>query len=100
MIPGASRGIRIIERKPRLTLVGRVAAGSSDPGARAHRGSLSIPADFFHPKADFLLEVRGDSMIKIGIFEGDLIAVPDKTQVARNGEIVVARVGEEVTKTL
>ncbi len=97
MIPGASRGIRIIEEESQgLPIVGRVAAGSPILAQEHIEDHLSIPADFFHPKADFLLEVRGDSMIKIGIFEGDLIAV-HKTQVARNGEIVVARVGEEVT---
>ncbi|MEN9465859.1 MAG: hypothetical protein RL217_2040 [Pseudomonadota bacterium] len=97
MIPGASRGIRIIEEESQgLPIVGRVAAGSPILAQEHIEDHLSIPADFFHPKADFLLEVRGDSMIKMGIFEGDLLAV-HKTQVARNGEIIVARVGEEVT---
>ncbi|MEE3191819.1 MAG: transcriptional repressor LexA, partial [Pseudomonadota bacterium] len=55
-----------------------------------------IPPSFFKPEANFLLEVHGDSMIDIGIMDGDYIAV-HKAETARNGDIVVARVGEEVT---
>ena len=57
---------------------------------------LDLPNDFFNPPADYLLEVHGDSMINVGILDGDLIAV-HKTAQARNGQIIVARVGEEVT---
>lgn len=97
MIPGASRGIRILEDEYLgLPIVGRVAAGAPILAQEHIENHLSIPAEFFHPRADYLLEVHGDSMIKIGIFDGDLIAV-HKTQVARNGEIVVARVADEVT---
>lgn len=97
MIPGASRGIRIIEEEYLgLPIVGRVAAGEPILAQEHIDDHLHIPAEFFHPKADFLLEVKGDSMIKIGIFNGDLIAV-HKTDAARNGQIIVARVNDEVT---
>ena len=55
-----------------------------------------MAAGFFHPRADFLLRVRGDSMLEAGILDGDLIAV-HKTPEAANGQIVVARVDDEVT---
>ena len=100
LIPGVSRGIRIIEEKSDepegLPIVGRVAAGEPILAQEHIDDYCSIPAEFFRPQADYLLEVHGDSMIKIGIFDGDYIAV-HKTSVARNGDIIVARVGEEVT---
>lgn len=100
MIPGASRGIRIVddEKAPEngLPIVGRVAAGAPILAQEHIEDYCSISADFFRPQADFLLEVRGDSMINLGIFDGDFIAV-HKTNIARNGDIIVARVDEEVT---
>lgn len=97
MIPGTSRGIRILgEESNGLPIVGRVAAGEPILAQEHIDDYCAIPAEFFKPSADFLLEVKGDSMIKIGINEGDLLAV-HKTNSARNGDIVVARVGEEVT---
>lgn len=97
MLPGTSRGIRLAGAEPQgLPIIGRVAAGSPILAQEHIEDYCTIPGDFFHPQADFLLEVRGDSMINLGIFDGDYIAV-HKTNVARNGDIVVARVGEEVT---
>lgn len=97
MIPGASRGIRILgEEYLGLPIVGRVAAGEPILAQEHIEDYCNIPAEFFHPKADYLLAVKGDSMINIGINEGDYLAV-HKTNVARNGEIIVARVGDEVT---
>lgn len=97
MLPGTSRGIRLTGAEPQgLPIIGRVAAGSPILAQEHIEDYCAIPGDFFHPQADFLLEVRGDSMINLGIFDGDYIAV-HKTDVARNGDIVVARVGEEVT---
>ena len=58
--------------------------------------SCQISPAFFHPRADYLLRVHGMSMKDIGIFDGDLLAV-HTTREARNGQIVVARVGDEVT---
>ena len=98
MMAGASRGIRIIEDEVEegLPIVGRVAAGEPILAQEHIENHLQIPAEFFKPSANYLLEVHGDSMIEIGIFDGDLIAV-HKTNVARNGEIIVARVNDEVT---
>lgn len=97
MMPGASRGIRIIEdQQPGLPIVGRVAAGEPILATEHIADYCSLPANFFKPEADFLLEVSGESMKKIGILDGDYIAV-HKTESARNGDIVVARVGEDVT---
>ena len=67
-----------------------------DTVIRAARPDQKIGAGFFHPRADFLLRVRGDSMVQAGILDGDLIAV-HKTPEAVNGQIVVARVEDEVT---
>ena len=55
-----------------------------------------MPPEMFKPQADFLLTVHGDSMIDVGIMDGDLLAVHQTTE-ARNGQIVVARVDDEVT---
>jgi repressor LexA len=97
MMPGASRGIRILgEESPGLPIIGRVAAGEPILAQEHIEDYCEIPPSFFKPDADFLLEVHGDSMINIGIMDGDYIAV-HKAETARNGEIVVARVGEEVT---
>lgn len=97
MIPGASRGIRILgEENLGLPIVGRVAAGEPILAQEHIDDYCSIPANFFNPSADYLLEVKGDSMINIGINEGDYLAV-HKATTARNGDIVIARVGEEVT---
>jgi repressor LexA len=96
MIPGASRGIRIPDNQTGLPLIGRVAAGEPILAIEHIEKRLDIPSSLFSPPADFLLEVHGDSMIEVGILEGDLIAV-HKTNQASNGDIVVARIGDEVT---
>lgn len=97
IMPGASRGIRIIEEEqPGLPIIGRVAAGSPILAQEHIEDYCDIPASFFKPTADFLLEVHGDSMQDIGIMDGDYIAV-NKCNTARNGEVIVARVENEVT---
>ncbi len=97
MMPGASRGISIVgEDSPGLPVIGRVAAGEPILAQEHIEDYCEIPPSFFKPEANFLLEVHGDSMIDIGIMDGDYIAV-HKAETARNGDIVVARVGEEVT---
>ncbi len=97
MMPGASRGIRIIEEQPLgLPIIGRVAAGEPILAQEHVEDHCEIPASWFKPNADFLLEVHGESMINVGIMDGDLIAV-HKTEVARNGQIIVARVEDDVT---
>jgi repressor LexA len=96
IIPGASRGIRLPEVEPGLPLVGRVAAGNPILAAENIEEHCEVDPSLFHPRADYLLRVQGDSMIEAGIFDGDLLAV-HRTPVADNGAIVVARIGEEVT---
>ncbi len=99
MIPGASRGIRIVEKKhmPKgIPIVGQVAAGNPILAEENIDDYCEIPANLFHPAADFFLRVRGESMQDIGIFNGDLLAV-HSTPVAENGQIVVARIEDEVT---
>lgn len=96
MIAGASRGIRIPGMQEGLPIVGRVAAGSPILAEQHIEDRASIPANFFSPAADYLLRVHGDSMIDVGIFDGDLLAV-HRTPTANNGEIVVARIDNEVT---
>jgi repressor LexA len=79
-----------------LPLVGRVAAGSPIL-AQAHiEQTYSVEPSLFKSQPDYLLKVRGMSMRNIGIIDGDLLAV-QHTKEARNGQIVVARLGDEVT---
>jgi repressor LexA len=93
--PGSARGIRLVEQLG-LPLIGSVAAGSPILAVENVQGRYAFDASMFSPKADFLLKVRGTSMIDIGMFDGDLLAV-HKTNQARDGQIVVARIDEEVT---
>lgn len=98
MVPGASRGIRLPESEEDLGLpvIGQVAAGSPILAQEHIEDHCMLKPDFFSPSADYLLRVRGMSMKDIGILDGDLLAV-HRTQEVRNGQVVVARVGEEVT---
>ncbi len=97
MVPGASRGIRLPDAAPTgLPIVGQVAAGSPILAQEHIEEYCSIPHEFFSPVAHYLLRVKGMSMKDIGIFDGDLLAV-HRTQQIRNGQVVVARIGEEVT---
>jgi len=101
---GASRGIRVHDVKPsgragrllELPVIGRVAAGSPILAEEHVQGRYQVDPNLFTPRADYLLRVRGMSMRDVGILEGDLLAV-HKTQEARTGQIVVARLGDEVT---
>lgn len=95
IIAGASRGIRLPENLG-IPIIGRVAAGSPLLAAEHIEDYCALPADFFKPAADYFLRVQGDSMQDVGILDGDLLAV-HRTEVARNNDIVVARIDEEVT---
>ena len=95
MIAGASRGIRLTESTG-LPIVGRVAAGSPILATEHIEDYCELSAQFFSPPADFLLRVAGDSMKDAGILDGDLLAVHN-TSTARDGQIVVARIEDEVT---
>ena len=93
--PGSARGIRLVEQLG-LPLVGSVAAGSPILAVENMLGCYALDASLFKPRADFLLRVRGLSMINAGILDGDLLAV-HRSNEARNGQIVVARLDDEVT---
>jgi repressor LexA len=116
--PGTSRGIRLRNMgmdsglNPRgarqmalphpslmqlsLPLIGRVAAGSPILAQEHIEATYNVDPSLFSAKPDYLLKVRGLSMRDAGILDGDLLAVK-KTDHARNGQIVVARLGDEVT---
>lgn len=93
--PGSARGIRLVEQLG-LPLIGSVAAGSPILAVENIQHRYQLDPNFFAPKADYLLKVRGNSMIDAGIFDGDLLAV-HATREARNGQVVVARIEDEVT---
>jgi repressor LexA len=101
---GSSRGIRVLDTRSggrlgrllELPVVGRVAAGSPILAEEHLQGSYQVDPNLFTPRADYLLRVRGLSMRDAGILEGDLLAV-HRTQEARTGQIVVARLADEVT---
>jgi repressor LexA len=79
-----------------LPLVGRVAAGSPILAQEHIDQSYTVEAHLFARKPDYLLKVRGMSMRDAGILDGDLLAV-QRANDAKNGQVVVARLGEEVT---
>ena len=114
-LPGKARGIRLVrdgqggsrsavaetvsEEALRLPVLGRVAAGTpigADIGSDSY---VILDRVLFSPAPDYLLKVKGDSMRDEGIFDGDLIGV-HRTRDARSGQIVVARVDDEVTVKL
>lgn len=96
IIPGASRGIKLPDIPTGIPIVGRVAAGNPILAQEHIEDYCNIPTSFFSPQADFFLRVHGMSMKDAGILDGDLLAV-HKTEQVRNGQIVVARIGDEVT---
>ncbi len=95
IIAGASRGIRLPDSAG-IPIIGRVAAGNPVLAEENIEDYCDLPPSFFKPSADYFLKVQGDSMIEVGIFDGDLLAV-HSTPVANNGDIVVARIEDEVT---
>jgi len=103
ILSGASRGIRVRDKvAPRtgrlleLPVIGRVAAGSPMLAEEHVQGRYQVDPNLFTPRADYLLRVRGLSMRDAGILEGDLLAV-HRSHEARSGQIVVARLVDEVT---
>jgi repressor LexA len=112
-IPGKARGIRVVhpgreggshaaaanDDALRLPVLGRVAAGVPIGAAVGGDSYVLLDRVFFSPAPDYLLKVKGDSMRDEGIFDGDLIGV-HRTRDARSGQIVVARVDEEITVKL
>lgn len=111
LVPGISRGIRLIEDHPTarvsrrgatenivsgLPLLGRIAAGSPILATGNIEEHIQVDPQLFKPHADFLLRVRGDSMKDADILDRDLLAVHQTSQV-RSGQIVVARIDDEAT---
>ncbi|TLF47419.1 transcriptional repressor LexA [Halomonas urmiana] len=109
VIRGTSRGIRLPAQEPEalgehppeeptqgLPIIGEVAAGSPILAAEHIDRYCPLPPEYFTPRADYLLRVRGLSMKDVGILEGDLLAV-HRTERIRDGQIVVARLEDEVT---
>lgn len=117
LVSGTSRGIRLTGsnlramqeshsiqsslplpgiRQLTLPLIGRVAAGNPILAQEHIEQTYCLEASLFAQLPDFLLTVRGMSMRNIGILDGDLLAVKQANN-ARDGQIVVARLGEEVT---
>jgi repressor LexA len=100
---GSSRGIKVRERGgPKvgrlleLPVIGRVAAGSPILAEEHVQARYQVDPNLFTPRADYLLKVRGLSMRDAGILEGDLLAV-HRTPEAHSGQVVVARIADEVT---
>lgn len=101
-----SRGLRVKNNVPEIVgendivnvpVVGKVAAGSPILATENLERTFPIPADFLGSTANtFMLKVKGESMIEIGIFDGDYIIVKQQS-VATNGEIVVALINDEAT---
>ena len=99
LVPGASRGVRVVNSwatTHHLPLVGRVAAGYPIFCEQHIEDHLNIDSTVFKPKADYLLRVSGSSMRDAGILDKDLLAVHQTPDVT-NGQIVVARISDEVT---
>lgn len=105
-IPGQARGIRLCHSRPvpsddalHLPILGRVAAGAPIGADPESDNYVLLDRNLFFPSPDYLLKVKGDSMRDEGIFDGDLIGV-HRTPEARSGQIVVARIDDEITVKL
>lgn len=100
LLQGSSRGIRVLlegDAEPEgIPVIGRVAAGEPILAQENVEDHYPVDPALFHPRAHYLLRVRGMSMKDIGIMDGDLLAV-HRTRTAHNGQIVVARLDDEVT---
>ena len=114
--PGQARGLRVLQPPPsaqadlqleapipdnavQLPVLGQVAAGAPIGADIGSDQTLILDRVLFSPAPDYLLKVKGDSMRDEGIFDGDLIGV-HRTPTARNGQIVVARLDDEITVKL
>lgn len=120
-IPGQARGIRLLQSATagddqgesgsrqsraaanddvlRLPVLGRVAAGTPIGADIGSDDVVLLDRSFFFPTPDYMLKVKGDSMRDDGILDGDLIGV-HRTNVASSGQIVVARIDDEITVKL
>ena len=98
ILPGSSRGIQVIDmiEHKGIPVVGRVAAGEPILAEEYIDDHMDINPETFHPQVDYFLRVKGESMKNIGILDEDLLAVHATSDV-RKGQIVVARLTDEVT---
>ncbi len=98
LMGGRSRGIRLPDdaHRDELAVIGRIAAGSPVMATEHVESQVPVNPALFRPRADYLLRVRGMSMRDAGIIDGDLLAV-HRTEEVNNGQIVVARLADEVT---
>ncbi|MEC7865922.1 MAG: transcriptional repressor LexA, partial [Pseudomonadota bacterium] len=96
ILSGASRGIVLNKEESGIPVVGLVAAGNPILAEENIEKRLEVPSNMFSQRADFFLKVKGESMRDVGINEEDLIAVK-KSKECKNGDIVVARINNEVT---
>lgn len=96
LVPGTSRGIRLLIDHSGSPIIGSVAAGQPILAQEHIQDTYKMDKGIFHPNADYLLRVKGDSMKNIGILNGDLLAVHSTSDV-HAGQVVVARIDDEVT---
>lgn len=111
--PGRARSLRLLQWPDgprqldlpadddvlRLPVLGQVAAGAPIGADIGSEQVVLMDRTFFSPAPDYLLKVKGDSMRDEGIFDGDLIGV-HRTSEARNGQVVIARIDDEITVKL
>ncbi|WIO73130.1 transcriptional repressor LexA [Porticoccaceae bacterium LTM1] len=99
IVPGGSRSIRLLgqdDEPDGIPVIGRVAAGSPVLATENIEDYYQVPEQLFYPAASYFLRVQGESMKNVGIMDGDLLAV-HRCADAENGQIVVARIDDEVT---
>jgi len=103
LVPGSSRNIRLLDeaeealsRQFELPLVGRIAAGGPITAEQNIDSWLRIDPDLFRPRADFLHQIAGDSMIDAGILDGDLVGIHAQPE-ADNGQIIAAVLPDPAT---
>jgi repressor LexA len=99
LLDRATRGMKAAVSGPGLPLVGQVAAGSPVVAEELVEDHVQVPEEAGGRKGEFILRIRGDSMINAGILDGDIVVV-SRQNTARDGEIVVALVGDQAEATV
>jgi repressor LexA len=99
LVDRAARGVKGFVSGPGLPVVGLVAAGSPTVAEENIEDHVAVPDQAGGRQGEFILRIRGESMIDAGILDGDLVVV-QRSKVARDGEIVVALVGDESEATV
>jgi repressor LexA len=98
LVPGTSRGIRLLQEIG-LPIVGQVATGKPILSEQNIEATYRVDKHIFHPNADYLFKIYGNSMKDSGLEDGDLLAIHISSDV-KDGQIVVARINNEVTVKL